>query len=263
MQFSVMQQELVPDAATDEELVALAREGSEKAVRLLVRRCNQQLFRVARGVMRDDAEAEDVVQEVYVRGFTSLGRFRGEASFSTWLTRIALNEAYGRLRRKRAMVELCELEADRGAGRGQVIMFPTAPASANPESEAGREQVRQVLERAVDEIPEPFRMVFILRDIQGHSIDETAELLSIKAETVKTRLFRARRLMRAEIEKALSPHFSEVFPFDGERCAHMADRVVERLVSENPGVHPPTGCDIGGVGEAARRAAAPPAPPDE
>lgn len=108
-------------------------------------------------------------------------------------------------------------------------MFPLSAGQPSPEAATGREQVRRILERAVDRLPEPFRMVFILRDIEGLSTDDAAALLAIKPETAKTRLFRARRLMRAEIEKALSPNFSEVFPFAGQRCARMADRVIERL----------------------------------
>src|SRR5512147_3255485 len=114
MPLSVTREHSIDPASGDEELVARAREGSEQAVRLLVRRYNKQLFRTARGVMRDDAEAEDVVQEAYVRAFTSLDGFRGGALFSTWLTRIALNVAYGRLRRKRPMVELSQIEAEGG-----------------------------------------------------------------------------------------------------------------------------------------------------
>lgn len=218
--------EAIGEVSSDERLVALARHGNEQAVRVLVRRYNQQLFRVARGVLRDDAEAEDVVQAAYVHAFTALAGYRGEASFSTWLTRIALNEAYGRLRRRRPTVELSEVEAVEDSEGGGLLIFPSAQGSANPENEAGREQARQFLERAIGAIPESFRLVLILRDIQGFSIEETAELLAIRAETVKTRLFRARKLIRAEIERVLAPSFSEVFPFDGERCVHMADRVV-------------------------------------
>lgn len=221
--------EAITGASSDRRLVALARHGNEQAVRVLVRRYNRQLFRVARGIVRDDPEAEDVVQAAYVRAFTSLEGYRGEASFSTWLTRIALNEAYGRLRRHRPTVEFSEVEAAVDPERGRLLMFPTAQGPADPENEAGREQVRQFLERAIETIPEPFRLVLILRDIQGLSIEETAELLSIRAETVKTRLFRARKLIRTEIERTLAPRFSDVFPFDGERCAHMADRVVAQL----------------------------------
>jgi RNA polymerase sigma-70 factor (ECF subfamily) len=185
--------EAAPGPASDDaDLVALARQGSEAAVRLLIQRYNQQLFRTARGVVRDDAEAEDVVQEAYVRAFTKLDDFRGEASFSTWITRIALNVAYGRLRRRRPTVELSRVEAEGSTDGALIVMFPTTPVAADPEKETGREQVRRVLEQAVDQIPEPFRMVFILRDIQGMGIEETAELLSINPKTVNTRLFRAR-----------------------------------------------------------------------
>src|SRR3546814_8342060 len=106
------------DVSRDGQLVTLARQGDEQAVRVLVRRYNQQLFRVARGVVHDDGEAEDIVQAAYVRAFTSLDGYRGEASFSTWLTRIALNEAYGRLRRRRPTVELSAVDATDGSGGG-------------------------------------------------------------------------------------------------------------------------------------------------
>lgn len=217
------------DGLSDEALVALARKHDESAVRALVKRHNRRLFRVARGVVRDDNEAEDIVQETYVRAFTKLDGFRGDSAFSTWLTRIALNEAYGRLRRKRPTVDVSDIENADHTDGGQVIMFPLSPAQPGPEAEAGRDQVRRILERAVDQLPEPFRMVFILRDIEGLDTEAAAALLAIRPETVKTRLFRARRLMRAEMEKALSPNFSEMFPFGGERCAQMADRLIERL----------------------------------
>ena len=217
------------DELGDEALVALARKGDEAAVRALVKRHNQRLYRVARGVVATDAEAEDVVQEAYTRAFTRLDGFRGDAAFPTWLTRIALNEAYGRLRRDRDHVGVEQIDAAGAFGQGNVVMFSTTPSSNDPESDAGREQVRQVLERAIDELPEAFRIVFVLREIQGLSTEETADVLSIAAGTVKTRLHRARRLMRLALEKALSPRFSEVFPFAGERCGRIADRVVERL----------------------------------
>lgn len=108
-------------------------------------------------------------------------------------------------------------------------MFPTTPPPADPESDAGREQVRRVLEQAVAKLPEPFRLVFLLRDVEGLSTREVADLLAIPSETVKTRLHRARRLLREALEEVLSPRFSEVFPFAGARCARVADRAVERL----------------------------------
>jgi RNA polymerase sigma-70 factor (ECF subfamily) len=220
------------DDLSDEDLVALARKRDDGAVRALIKRHNRRLFRMVRALVRDDNEAEDIVQETYVRAFTGLDRFRGDAAFSTWLTRIALNEAYGRLRRKRPVVDIAAIDNADPADGGQVIMFPLSPVQPGPEAEAAREQVRHILEHAIDHLPEPFRMVFLLREIEGLDTEAAGELLSIKPGTVKTRLFRARRLMRAELEKALSPDFAEIFPFGGHRCARMADRVVERLQAE-------------------------------
>lgn len=179
-------------------------------------------------MVRDDAEAEDIVQETYVRAFTNLDSFRGEAQFATWLTRITLNEALGRVRR-RPLADAAELDADTGSNEGRVIMFPSSLMPASPESEAARGQVRDVLEQAVDRLPELFRVVFILRDVEGMSTEGTATQLSIKPETVKTRLHRARKLMRAAIAEKLSTAFGEIFLFDGARCANMADHVIARL----------------------------------
>jgi len=213
------------ETVTDERLVRLAAQGEESAIRILIQRHNRRLFRVARGVLRDDAEAEDVVQETYVRAFSNLASFRGEARLSTWLTRIALNEALGRARRRRPTVELSDAEMR----EGRVLIVPSASSSANPESETARSHLRHVLEEAVDALPELFRVVFVLRDVEGMDTEETASQLSIRPETVKTRLHRARRMLRTAIEERLSATFSELFPFDGERCVRMADRVVERL----------------------------------
>ena len=177
--------------------------------------------------------AEDVVQETYVRAFTSLGSFRGESALLTWLTRIALNEALGRLRRSRPALPLDELSSAGDIDGARLIMFPTAQLPKSPEAELARSQVRQLLEKAVDELPETFRIVLILRDIEEMSIEETAALLMIKPETVKTRLHRARKLLRAALSKRLPEAFSELFPFDGRRCANMADRVIRRMRSRD------------------------------
>jgi RNA polymerase sigma-70 factor (ECF subfamily) len=212
---------------TAEGLVALARTGEEPAVRTLMQMHNRRLFRLARSVLRDDAEAEDVVQATYVQAFTGLTGFRGDAAFSTWLTRIALNEALGRVRRRRPTVELSDIETEQEAGR--VLIFPHSPAPPSPEAEAARRQVREVLEQAIDQLPDSFRLVFVLRDVEGLSIEETAESLGVVAETVKTRLHRARKLMRAAVEKAISPSFSELFPVGGDHCARISDRVIAAL----------------------------------
>ena len=213
----------------DPVLVERARQGDEAAVRTIVQRHNRRLYRVARAVLRNDSEAEDVVQETYVRAFTSLGSFRGDSALSTWLTRIALNEALGRVRRRRSTTGLEAAEAEGGSNGACLIMFPSSPSSATPETELARGQVRALLEQAVDELPEPFRVVFILREIEDMSTEETAMHLSIRSETVKTRLHRARRLLRTALDKRLSSAFSELFPFGGMRCERMADRVIQRL----------------------------------
>lgn len=210
------------------ELVARAREHDEGAVREIIRRYNRRLFRAARAIMQDDAEAEDVVQAAYIQAFTHLASFRGDAQFGTWLTRIALNEALGRKRRAHPTTGLDQVELEQRES-AQIIQFPLLQVQPDPEAAMGILEIRRLLEHAVDGLPEAFRTVFVLRDVEGLSIAETAAQLQIRPETVNTRLFRARRQLRAAIEDELSLAFSALFPFDGERCVGMADRVVHDL----------------------------------
>lgn len=217
------------EESSEEDLIHLARQGSEVAVRLLIRRNNQHLFRVARAVLRDDAEAEDAVQETYVKAFTKLDGFRGASRFSTWLTRIALNECFSRRRRLRHTTDVAELDTAVSKDPEFGQLFPLSLMPLPPDSETARMEMRAVLEQATDELPEAFRLVFILRDVEGLSIEETAEQLDIRPETVKTRLHRARHMLRNNIEQRLAATFSDIFPFDGARCTNLADRVVERL----------------------------------
>ena len=224
-------------AMDEPDLVDLARRGHRDAFRAIMQRCNQRLFRVARSVMRDDNEAEDVLQEAYVRAFSRLESFRGEAGILTWLTRITLNEARGRLRRRRHMVDLSEIDAAQ-AGSGQVIAFPAASMTADPEADAARAQMRRLLESAVDELPNAFRAVFIMRDVDECSIEETAANLGLKPETVKTRLHRARRQLRRVLDEKLSTSMAGAFPFLGVRCQAITDRVMARLEPMLPGSDP-------------------------
>lgn len=212
----------------DPALVELARTRDEAAIRTLVRRHNQRLFRVARAIVRNDAEAEDVVQASYVKAFTRLDSFRGDAEWTTWLTRITVNEAVERLRRHKPTTGIEQIDIERGRS-AQIIQFPSIQTQPDPETEMSRQEIREVLEQAVDSLPAGFKAVFVLRDVQGFSVEETAASLSLKPETVRTRLFRARKLMRQAIEEKLSGAFASLFPFDGERCVHMADRVVAAL----------------------------------
>lgn len=210
----------------DESLLfQLLKEGDSVAVRQFVQDNNRRLFRVARAVLRDESEAEDVVQETYIRAFANLASFRGESSLLSWLTRIALNEAYGRLRRrKRPTTGIEAIEQASESGGAELILFPNSPP--NPELEFGRQQVRLVLERFIDELPEPFRLVFILREIEELSIEQTANILSLAPATVKTRLHRARRQLRKALTSKLAAGFTDLFPFGGAKCSRLTERVL-------------------------------------
>jgi len=212
-------------AVSEGELIRRAKARDEQAVRAILQANNRRLFRIARGILRNDAEAEDVVQETYVRALTHLEGFRGESSLSTWLSRIAMNEAIGRLRGKRLSLDLDSLPEDRG--EAEIIPFPAA--SSDPERSMAQRQIQEVVERAIDQLPEPFRLVFITRVMEEMTVEETAELLSIKPETVKTRLHRARALLRQNVEKEIGPVIMDAFPFAGRRCEQLTEAVLKRL----------------------------------
>jgi RNA polymerase sigma-70 factor (ECF subfamily) len=214
----------VPD---DVELAhrALARDGH--AFRLIMMKHNQKLYRIARSIMRSDSEAEDVLQEAYVSAFTHLAAFRGDASLATWLSRIVINEALGRLRKQRhALPAMANEHAQEEA---QIIQFPLADASDDPERTMAQRQILRLVERATDKLPDVYRTVFVARAIEGLSIEETATLLGIKPETVKTRLHRARGLVRKELEDEIGPIMLDAFPFAGRRCERLTAAVMKRL----------------------------------
>jgi len=215
-----------------EELLARVKEKDEAAIRLVIRQNNRRLFRIARSIVRDDGEAEDVVQESYLRAFTHISEFRGEASLSTWLSRIVMNEALGRLRHDRAIPKSVSMESSDITER--VIPFPLASKYPDPEKHLAQDQIRRLLEKAIDNLPDEFRVVLTARAVEEMSIEETAELLNLKPETVKTRLHRARRLLRAALEEQMGPVLTNAFPFDGRRCVNMADKVITRLASSAP-----------------------------
>jgi RNA polymerase sigma-70 factor, ECF subfamily len=198
-----------------------------------MQRNNRRLYRVARSVVHDDGEAEDVVQEAYVKAFGNLDQFRGDASLTTWLTRITLNEALGRLRRQRPTVGLAVLDAESG-GKSQIIPFPLMSADIDPERAAAQRQIRHLIEGAIDGLPEIFRVVFVMREMEDMSVEETAGILGLQPATVKTRLHRARRLLRQALNDQVASTLTEAFPFDGKRCRHTADIVLERLQPSMP-----------------------------
>jgi len=209
-------------AAGDLELAqrAMARDGA--AFRVIIKTHNQRLYRIARGVVRNDSEAEDIVQEAYVRAFAHLESFRGDASLGTWLSRIVINEALGRLRKRRRTVAMPENP------QAEIIQFPLNP-SDDPERTMAQRQILQLVERATDSLPDVYRMVFVARVIEGLSIEETSELLGVRPQTVKTRLHRARALLRKALDDQIGPVLLDAFPFAGRRCERLTVAVMKRL----------------------------------
>ena len=216
------------DTASDAELVAhaLARDG--RAFRAIMTRYNQRLYRLARGIVGRASEAEDVVQEAYVHAFRSLDSFRGDSALSTWLSRIVINEALGRLRKQKREGKVTNLEA----AQAEIIQFP-GNASDDPERTMAQRQILHLVEEATDHLPATFRAVFVARVIEGLSMEETAELLGIKPETVKTRLYRARQMVRKDLDAQIGPVLMNAFPFAGRRCDRLKDAVMQRLGIES------------------------------
>ncbi|CDX57082.1 RNA polymerase sigma factor [Mesorhizobium plurifarium] len=219
--------EVGPVEAGDMALVRRALARDPDAFRAIIKTHNQRLYRIARGVVRNDAEAEDVLQETYMRAFSSLGAFRGEASLSTWLSRIAINEALGRLRKRKRIVAMP------GNPEAQIIRFPLNQNDVNPgddpERTMAQRQILGLVERATDSLPDVYRTVFVARVIEGLSIEETADLLGVKPETVKTRLHRARALVRKALDDEIGPVLLDAFPFAGQRCERLTQAVMRRL----------------------------------
>lgn len=219
-----------PHDVDEAALVLAARERDEAAVRELIRRLNPRLFRVARGIVDSDTDAEDVVQDAYLAAFTRLDQFRGASSFSTWIIRITMNAARMRNRGARPHQEYDTVD-EKDEPDNAIVVFPGS-GSDRPETALGRSQISNMLETAVAALPEDLRLVFLLHESEGMSVRAIARDLSLNPITVRTRLYRARKRLRAGLEARLSGGFQEIFPFDGARCAQMADRVVAQLKEE-------------------------------
>lgn len=217
----------VDPQTSEEELVKLAQRGEEVAVREIIRRLNPRLFRIARGILDNSAEAEEIVQETYLVAFTRIEEFRGDSKLSTWITKIALNAAKMRLRKRHPTQEYDSV-SEQLHQTASVIAFPSA-SQRSPESEHGVTQFREWVESAVSELPSNLRIVFVLREAEGMAIADIAADLGLTVMTVKTRLFRARRHLKRLLESHIQGGFENVYSFDGARCAHMADSVVELL----------------------------------
>ena len=210
--------ETIAPAIPDEEVVTRVLRGETSLFELIIRRHNQRLYRTTRAILRDESEAEDAMQEAYVRAFCHLDQFAGQAKFSTWLTKIAVYEALGRLRRSQRQEEMPD----------------DMKSSDNPERAAYHSELQHAIEAAVDKLPPRYRSVFVLRDIEDMSGAEAAECLGINEVAVKTRLHRARRMLRGRLERTVSGAASLAFGFGDRRCDRMTRLVMARIDGYEP-----------------------------
>jgi RNA polymerase sigma-70 factor (ECF subfamily) len=213
---------------SDAELVSRVAAGDPHAFALLMRRHTRMLFRAARSILRDDSEAEDALQDAYLQAFRAIGQYRGEAKVSTWLTRIVVNEAIARSRKRAREAEVTPLFADPGLElrHGEEIMDDAADT---PEHGAMRAEARVLVERSLDALPEAFRTVFMLRAVEEMNSEEVAACLGIPEATVRTRYFRARAMLRASLETQFDVALGDAFSFDGERCNRIVAAVLARI----------------------------------
>jgi RNA polymerase sigma-70 factor, ECF subfamily len=235
---------LPPDSAAprldldDSDLVERVARDDHAAFETLMRRHNSRLFRVARTILRDDAEAEDTLQDAYLDAYSHISEFRGGAQFATWLTRIVINHALMRLRRRRrdrVVVPFTRRWTVEPAGEsGQAEADLADEESESPSGIVLRGEIRRLLEQRIDDLPVAFRMVFVMRDVEDMSVQETAECLSIQAATVRTRLFRARALLREALARDLDSAAAGVFGFAGERCDRIVAGVLARCRATRP-----------------------------
>jgi len=220
----------VASTLLDEEVVARVLAGETALFEVLMRRHNQRLFRTARAIVQDDAEAEDVMQEAYARAFSQLGQFQGRSQWSTWVTRIAVNEALGRLRRQGRFVNTDVLEMEEARMDEQTPGDrPAAPAG--PEDQVAARELNGVLERAVDALPDIYRTVFVLREVEELSTAETADCMGISEELVKVRLHRARGELRRRLESHIGSAMRGVYGFHLSRCDRIVAKVMARIAS--------------------------------
>jgi RNA polymerase sigma-70 factor (ECF subfamily) len=216
--------ERTQEGFADAELLAGMRAGDSAAFATLMRSNNQRLYRLARGFLRDDLEAEEAVHDGYVNAFTHLDRFRCGSSLATWLARIVSNEALARLRQRRPTVDIGEMAETLAADDS-----PLSAAQPTPEQAVARRQIRNAIEKAVDELPPNFRSVFMLRAIEQMSVEETASCLGIPGETVKTRFHRANKFLRQALTTQFGAIFDDMYLFLGARCDRVVATVLQRI----------------------------------
>ncbi|CAM5181501.1 RNA polymerase subunit sigma [Bosea thiooxidans] len=216
---------LIALAEEEAALIRRAAAGEVQAIRQIIRTHNQRLYRLVRAVLRSNADAEEVLQEAYLKAFANLAGFNGEASLATWLSRIALNAALMRLRAEKRL----KRASPPSAAEAEIIPFPFSTATTDPERIMAQRQLLHLVEEATDALPEAFRLVFVARVIEGLSLEETAALLDLPPATVKTRLHRARKLIRTRLEAQIGPVLIDAFPFAGTRCDRLTEAVIAKL----------------------------------
>ena len=207
----------------DEDVVARVLSGETALFEILMRRYNQRLYRVSRIILRDDAEAEDVMQDAYVRAYEHLHQFAGKAAFSTWLTRIAIHEALARKRRRGRQEELDALPMN---GESMSIMKSSDPT---PEATTANSQARELLEQAIERLPETYRTVVVLREVEDMSVAETASSLGVTEAVVKTRLHRAHAMLRKELYSRAKDRAPDLYQFHAVRCDRVVKAVFEKI----------------------------------
>lgn len=224
-------------AADDATLAARITAHDQAAFEVLMRRHNGRLFRVARAVLKNDAEAEDVLQDAYLDAYRNMGRFRGDSQLGTWLVRLVVNRALMRLRRTRRDPVVVPMAGRDGRVDTAPLELPD-DAAESPVNAAARAEIRRLLERRIDELPVAFRTVFVLREIEELSVDEVAECLGIPPATVRTRMFRARALLREALARELDVATGDVFAFAGQRCDRIVAAVLARTAAGAAGTSP-------------------------
>jgi RNA polymerase sigma-70 factor (ECF subfamily) len=212
---------------TDAEIVQRVRAGDGGLFEILMRRHNQRVFRAARAIVKDECDVEDVMQQAYVNAFSHLHQFEERSQFSTWLTRIALNEAFGR-RRKLQSESLADVSSNVDQDPGAFMERIRSP-QPDPERQAYAEELRRVLEDSIDALPETYRTVFVLRDIDGLSTSESGEALGLREEVVRTRLHRARAMIRRAVTARIGAVAAGVFQFEAPRCDRVVGAVLARI----------------------------------
>ena len=220
----------ITSETTEAELVSRAASGDETAFEAIMRRHNRLLFRTARSILKSDAEAEDALQEAYLRAWGALESFRADAKLSTWLVRIVTNEALGRLRRKVAQV--IPLDAVMTSIDPEIQASLSDDPDDRPDHFAMRAGVRKLLEARIDLLPENFRTVFMLRAVEEMSVEDVSEALGIPGATVRTRFFRARSILREGLASQIDVALNDAFAFDGERCDRIVTSVLARASVE-------------------------------